>query len=278
MTASADRRAVDFEHPPLNEVVFSVQFAGDVIDEVGVLADFWQKISPDFPRHEKQPPLPPASETFEVPPPSPELQLRLMQGIPPQRYWFLSDDGTLIVQVQADRLMFNWRQVIGNEEYPRYEVLSPRFAELLATFLSCEAVDADGASVDWVELQYVNPVQTGAGEQTHGQLARILNFLVADPPRKALPFVEDTQVQQRFRITGENGEPQGRLYLTAVPAFSTEDAAPVYVITLLARGRPNPAEDVSSGVQGFLDKAHDLIINGFAEVTTAEMHNIWEAK
>jgi uncharacterized protein (TIGR04255 family) len=174
--------------------------------------------------------------------------------------------------------MFNWRQVVGNEAYPHYDTLSPRFAALLATFLSCDAVDTGAAAVNWVELQYVNPVETGAAEQTHGQLARVLNFLVADPPRNALPPVEDTQIQQRFRIPGENGGPQGRLYLTVVPAFRTEDAAPVYVITLLARGRPDPTEDVRDGVQGFLDKAHDLIVNGFVEVTTPEMHEIWEAR
>jgi uncharacterized protein (TIGR04255 family) len=276
VTAPPKGRAVDFEHPPLNEVVFSVQFDGDVIDEVGVLAHFWPLISSDFPEHDKHPPLPPASESFEVPPPSPELQLRLMQGIPPQRYWFLSEDQTLIVQVQADRLMLNWRRVVGNEPYPHYDTLSPRFSELLTKFFSCEAVD-DSATVDWVELQYVNPVEMGAGEQTHGQLARILNFLVADPPRTALPPVEDTQIQQRFRILGDNGEPLGRLYLTAVPAFTRQGATPAYVITLLARGRPVRVEHAPDGVQAFLDKAHELIVNGFAEVTTAEMHETWRA-
>jgi uncharacterized protein (TIGR04255 family) len=278
VTASPEpQRPVDFEDPPLNEVVFSVQFDGEVIDEVGVLAEFWQKISAEFPKHEKQPPLPPASESFDVPPPAPELQLRLMQGVPPQRYWFLSEDGTLIVQVQADRLMFNWRQVTGDEEYPHYDVLAPRFAELLETFLGCEAVEADAASVDWVELQYINPVETQGEEQTHGQLARILNFLVADPPRAVLPPVEDTQLQQRFRIRDDDGQPRGRLYLTAVPAFRTADAAPVYVITLLARGRPHPG-DLREGVRGFLDRAHDLIVRGFVEVTTPEMHTLWRAK
>jgi uncharacterized protein (TIGR04255 family) len=277
LTAGAEaHREVDFRHPPLNEVVFSVQFDGEIIDEVGVLAEFWPKIKNYYPRHEKQPPLPPASENFDVPPPPPELQFRLMQGVPSQRYWFLSEDATLIVQVQADRLMFNWRQVAGDEEYPRYDTLAPQFAALLETFLSCDSVDAESAAVDWVELQYINPIEAHGDSQTHGQLARILNFLVADPPRDVLPPVEDTQVQQRFRIQGADGAPQGRLYLTAVPAFRAIDGVPVYVVTLLARGRPSEAP-LSDGVTNFLDQAHDLIVKGFREVTTPEMHELWDA-
>ena len=236
--------------PPLNEVVFSVQFESDVIDEVGTLSDFWPTIRKEFPKHEKQPPLPPASESFEVPAPGGEGQVQFFQGVPPQRYWFLSEDETLIVQVQADRLMFNWRKVVGDEEYPRYQVLAPRFAELLETFLQCEAVDREAATAAWIELQYVNPIEPQGPAGTHGQLARILNFLVADPPRLALPPVEDTQLQQRFRITDEKSQPQGRLYLTAVPAFRSTDGVPVYVLTMLARGRAD-AGSLRDGVAGF---------------------------
>jgi uncharacterized protein (TIGR04255 family) len=272
---SGDSRPVDFEHPPINEVVFSVQFDGPVIDEVGVLSEFWQTIREDFPRHEKQPPLPPASETFDVPPHPPELQFQLLPAGLPIRYWFLSHDGTRIVQVQPDRLMFNWRQVTGSEDYPHYDALAPCFDDLLRKFLACDAVDDQAAKVSWIELQYINPIQVQESHGTHGQLARILNFLVPDPSRTTLTDLEDTQLQQRFRIIDdETGEPQGRLYLTAVPAFRANDQAPLYVITLLARGKPAPGELIA-GVNTFIDKAHDLIVDGFLEVTTDEMHQQW---
>lgn len=273
---SARRRAVDFKHPPINEVVFSVQFEGPVIDEIGILSEFWQVIHDEFPRHEKHPALPPATETFDVPPRPPELQFQMLPGGVPARYWFLNEAGTLLVQIQADRLMFNWRQVTGEEEYPHYDTLAPRFDALLQEFLACDAVDETLARVGWIELQYINPIAAPEGHGTHGQLAKILNFLVQDPPRTTLTDVEDTQLQQRFRILDDSERPQGRLYLTAVPALRATDETPLYVITLLARGRPDPGE-IGSGVRSFLDKAHDLIVNGFREVTTDEMHELWEA-
>lgn len=269
--SSADR--VSFENPPLNEVVFSVQFDSEVIDEVGILAKFLGKVSDKYPKLEKQPPLPPASEAFDQPP-QPGIQVQLLTAPPSHRYWFVSEDGTRIVQVQADRLMFNWREVQCDEEYPTYETLCPEFVRLLGLFVE-SLPEGTAAKPAWCELQYINPIPVaGDTPGTHGQLARILNFLVKDPPREVLPPVEDTQLQQRFRIAGPDDSPSGRLYVTAVPGLRQTDMQPAYVLTLLARGRPD-SESVPDGVVGFLDRAHDLIVRGFVEVTTAEMHAQW---
>ncbi len=105
-------------------------------------------------------------------------------------------------------------------------------------------------------------------------MAHILNFLEKDPEREVLPPVEDTQLQQRFRIKNDSGESIGRLYVTAVPGFNRSDLSPVYVLTLLARGRPE-AGDFPQSTVDFIDRAHHFIVNGFREVTTPEMHALW---
>lgn len=256
--------------------MFSVQFEGDVIDEVAALSEFWPKIQPRFPRLEKQPPFPPATEEFEVPGPQSGPQVQFLTGPPSHRYWFLSQDGTKLVQVQGDRFLFNWRQVVGDEEYPRFASLCPEFIDLLREFV--ETLE-QAPTPAWCELSYINPVPTeGETPETHGQLAQILNYLVRDPEREVLPPVEDTQLQQRFRIIDEiTGEPTGRFYVAAVPGFRHSDSRPVYVITLLARGRPGAGE-LPESLIGFFERAHDLIVRGFKEVTTPAMHELWESR
>lgn len=272
MPDAADLHEVDFANPPLNEVSFSIQFQTDVIDEVAALSVFLPKVRGEFPRLEKQPPVPPASETFEIVPTA-GPQLRLMAAPPTSRYWFMTDDQTKIIQVQSDRLMFNWRQVRGDETYPRYKKLLPEFVAIIGKFL--ESLPGPAAPVAWVELQYINAVPAvGDTPGTHGQLARILRHLVRDPSREYLPPVEDTQLQERFRITDETGAPVGRLYVIAIPALNPQTMQPMYLVTMLARGRPGQGEPPDCAVE-FLDRAHDLIVHGFHEVTTDEMHKIW---
>jgi len=67
--------------------------------------------------------------------------------------------------------------------------------------------------------------------------------------------------------------PIGRLYLIAAPAFRAADAAPIYVLTFLARGKP--AEPKTEGILAFFDLGRDLIVRGFKESTTDEMHRLW---
>jgi uncharacterized protein (TIGR04255 family) len=273
---ATQNKPVGFLHPPLNEVIFSVQFETSVIDEVVALSDFRPTIVGDFPDLQKHPPLLPVSETFDFSPPQVTLKFESITGAMPQRYWFLSPDQTKIIQVQPDRLLFNWRQVEGSEAYPRYDVLAPEFFAVLQKFLACCSTEEAGTKVAWVELQYVNAIEVSDDSQTHGQLARILNFLVQDPPtREVLPEVEDTQLQQRFRICDDDGKPRGRLYLSAVPGLRQATEQRAYIVTLLARGRPDSGS-IEEGVSGFLATAHRLIVNGFREVTTKDMHHLWE--
>ena len=273
-------KEVDFLRPPLNEVVFSVQFEDDVIDEVLALSRFWPDIQEKFPNHEKQSPLPPVSETFQIPSLGPAVQFQMLSGPPSARYWFLTVDGTKIVQVQPDRLIFNWRQVEGNEPYPGYDQLLPEFLALCEQFRNVLSQEDKAAPPPaWCELTYINPIPIApASDGTHGQLATIINYLEANPPRVVLPTVEDTQIQQRFRILNDAAEPIGRLYMTAVPGYHKTGQS-VYVVTMLARGRPEPAGDSVDWVESarrFFDRAHKLIVHGFKEVTTPAMHAEWE--
>jgi uncharacterized protein (TIGR04255 family) len=270
----SSERAVDFADPPVSEVMFSVAFDKPVIDEVGILSDFWPRIRELYPRYQRHAAMPTLTETFDAPGQQMQLRLQAVAGAFVQRYWFLTEAETELVQVQSDRLVFNWRQVAGDEEYPHYETLLPKFIRLLETFLALEQVAEAGPEVGWVELQYINPIAISPTDSgTHGQLAKALNVLVKNPVRGVLPEVEDTQLQERFRILWPDGTPRGRLYLTAAPALDKEGKF-AYMVTLLTRGRPGAGEPVT-GVQDFLDIGHDLIVRGFVELTTPEMHDDW---
>ncbi len=264
---------VTFRAPPVNEVAFSVQFQGEGMDEVAVLADYLPTIRPNFPNLQKHPALPPMAENFGHPPQS-GPQFQIMQGPVGTRYWFLSEDETYLLQIQGDRFGLNWRRLEGSEEYPRYRTLRPDFENWYQEY---EAVAVETLKTSlvptWCELAYINHIDAqGAREGTHGPLSRILRALNPETTSVTLPPVEDTQVHQRFLISADD-EPYARFYLSATPAFRTADASPIYVLSLLARGRPTGQS--LGDIMAFFDVGHDLIVRGFAESTTEEMHELW---
>ena len=97
----------DFERPPLNELVLSVQFASVPFQNFhsGLL---WQRFANEYPRVEEQPPIEPVFETFgALQAREHRLTLQLMPMPATMRYWFVSPDGDELLQVQSDRLIHN---------------------------------------------------------------------------------------------------------------------------------------------------------------------------
>jgi uncharacterized protein (TIGR04255 family) len=187
----------------------------------------------------------------------------------------LTEDYTSLVQVQADRFAFNWRQVEGTEPYPRYrDYVRPTFEHLYRIYEEVATADGKAPSPAWCEITYINHIDAeGSASGTHGPLSQVLRSLRQDATSDALPPVEDTQLQQRFLLADDNDEAIGRLYLSATPAFRADDKKPIYVLSLLVRGKAQ--SQTVEGVLSLFDLGRDLIVRGFTESTTSEMHERW---
>jgi uncharacterized protein (TIGR04255 family) len=266
---------ISFADPPVSEVVLSVQFPRPAVDEVAILGRFRTAIEAEFPEVEKQAPILPAREDYSSSPQPPVVEFQMVQGAPPQRYWFISADGNELIQVQPDRFLLNWRKLRPSDDYPRYRRLRPRFERLYATFLgTLDDAQRQNAVPEWCEVSYINEIPAAATTgHGHMELGRVLRHVVAKRDFGPIPAPENTQLQERFLIRTAEGEPKARLHLTATPAFRTDDEGPVYVITLLVRG--SPAVPTLEGVLEFFDFGRRLIVQGFTEMTTPEMHDEW---
>jgi uncharacterized protein (TIGR04255 family) len=269
---------ITFQAPPLNEVVLSVQFDDPVVDDAFALAEFWPAVRSDFPRLERHLPIAPAREDFGVPPsPQEGLPFEVLTEHLAQRYWFVSDDGTRLVQMQPDRFILNWRQTNPGDTYPRYRELRSEFRRLYEVFLSLLGPDRSQQAVAALcEVSYINHIEAQSPEHTeyHVNLGRIIRLVrpitddVAGDP-------EDAQFHQRYRLADPSGseQPIGRLYVSVLPAYRKADSTPIYAMTLLARGRPETGS--LSGAVGFFDFGRGLLVREFASITTEAMHRKW---
>jgi hypothetical protein len=271
------KEIVTFDAPPLNEAAIGVQFPGSPVDDGIALADFWPHVRPEFPGLERQMPLPAQSEDFEVPPkPVPPVQFFPVQS-QVQRYWFVSSDETRLIQLQADRLVVNWRQRRAGDVYPRYRELRREFERSFRTLVDEALPQArrELASPEWCEVTYINHVDAipSRGGGHHRPLSDVLR-VVARVRSDDVPAPEDAQYQQRSLITGSNGEPTGRLYVAAQPAWRQDDGLPIYNVSLVARARPT--ESTIKSMFECFDHLHALIVRTFVGITTSTMHQRWK--
>jgi uncharacterized protein (TIGR04255 family) len=268
--ASPHENIVNFKHPPVAEVALAVQFAEPVTDDTTTLSKFWPAIQADFPEVKPQPPLPPLTETFEVPAP-PSISFQLLGGPQDSRYWFLGTGENELVQVQPDRFGFNWRKGPADDvTYPRYPYVRSRFESVFSSFVDALRQVDRAVHPTWCEVTYINPVAFGSPGEPRPDLSTVLRRLVPYESQ-LLPKPDSTTYTDRFLLV-RDGAPFGRFYLTVNPAY-TDDRSLGYNLILRMIGQPQSPD--LAGVLGVFDEGRHLIVNTFRDITTPQRHDEW---
>jgi uncharacterized protein (TIGR04255 family) len=266
----------DFDDPPVSEVVLSVRFSPLEVGTIFLGSVGQELFGADLPKVDEQPPVVMPIEELEAPARGSELRLELLERPPTPRFWFMSDSGNELVQIQEDFFARNWRRADGSDlPYPHYDAVRTPFVEGYEAFADALSERA-GKSITAIqcEVTYVNHLLPGKGWTSHGEIARILR-LARESDATFLPRPESSQLVSKFLIE-EDATPIGRLHVTAQPAYRRTDQLPVFILTLTARG--NPLGEDLTGVVRFMDIGHEWIVRGFKDVTTPEMHGVWRLK
>lgn len=258
MSADLSAPIPDFDRPPLQEVALAVGFEvllGLRAIELGPLWRTWQQ---DYPTLDEQPPLPPE-------PGDGETGFLVSFGAPPLgRQMFSAADGSRLLQLQADRLILNWRRSVDGGAYPRYPALRAEVERRLDDVQTLSR-DRDARPIvpRRVELTYVNLI---AGTDAVPTLADVLvgqgttevGWLGASP---------DERLVRRWPPVGPY-----ELTLSCIAApGGTPGGVPVLALTLTVRGTvPTP-----DAVWKALDAAHVHLVRSFAAFTRPSMHEKW---
>jgi uncharacterized protein (TIGR04255 family) len=270
------KKLPEFGRPPLNEVAFGLQF-GPVADlHAAHIGTYWASIRDRYPETDEQVIIAHIVEKFEFaltqkPQPA-EGDSVLIDGVPVfPRYWFLNKSKLQLIQVQQDRFHRNWRQIDGTEEYPRYSHLVKQFMEDWFGFVAfLRDLGLTLPVVDQCELTYINHIVHRQKWDDPLDLPKIFALWSKRPKGAFLPLPESSNLHQTYRLPDE----RGRLHVQTKQGFRKRDQQPVTVFDLTARGAPTGTD--ASAVQSWFDMAHEWIVETFTELTTPEMHKVWE--
>ena len=271
----------DFGRPPINEVVLSVQF--EPLDPLLThhLGMFWETIRERYPRAEVHPPIESAFERLGSPvvrPPG--IQIEFAQPPLFPRLWLLNQTGTELIQVQQDRFVHNWRKIVGDEPYPRYEHIREQFKSELVAFADFTRSHGFGdVKPNQCEVTYINHIESDASSGKHGDPADVLSLLSRGTKGPSMHQPESLQMSAKYLIEStDHSESRvvGRLHVDFLPVFTVKESRPIFALNLIARGVP-----LSEGIEGamdFLDLGRVTIVRSFADMTTSSMHKIWDRK
>lgn len=248
---------IAFENPPVNEVVVSAYFDPPLSDfrneHVGL---FWGKIKDEFPEVSQQIPVRFAPEVID-------------NEFPMPRYWFISQNGINLIQIQQNAFMFNWRRR-DEEKYPRFHrTIKPTFDKYYGTFsqfVRTQISDVD-PTIDRCELVYINTVESfdfWKGLQNSTNV--IPSFSILDPG------ISDAEAQGfncNYIYTVETNL-QINIGIRAV-TNAQQPGSPVLIFEIRAVGSfggvSKPATD------DWFVRAHEAIKSCFVGMTSSEIQN-----
>lgn len=259
----------DFEDPPLNEVVLGVQFSPLKEYQQIRAGEVWGLFKSEYPNVQELQPLEPVFETFGLPHQSTFGDMRLIPGPWHNRYWFLRSTRDELIQFQPDRLIHNWRKV-GDQtnEYSRFERMLDRFsAELHKLEEFAGTLTPQELLVNQCEVTYVNHIPEREGRLHFASWFRGLSLDGIE--------AEDVNAVLREVLLGSDGKPLGRIIIEIKSGIKPSDKR-IIVFNITVRGAPNSPRIESA--LSFIERAREIIVHRFAEVTTSEAHVVWGRK
>lgn len=266
-----------YRKPPVFEMGMLVRFEPLPIDfPAARMALFWDRVRADFPLFQAAQPTEVPIESFDGARTSGIAFEFGLVGPPPQRLFFVSENQEHLIQIQSDHFGCNWRKLAADASYPHYkESLRSRFVEKMTAFLKFLADEGlkQTPVPKQCEMIYVNHIAAGGPWKTHADFPAIFSCVPA-PPLPLELNTEEVNYLLRSQFTDPKARIRGRLHVAIEPRLRAGDGAPLYVMTLTARGAP-ASPDVD-GVMAFFDVAREHIVRTFTDLTTPEMHQHWE--
>jgi uncharacterized protein (TIGR04255 family) len=264
MTRPAD--LPDYDDPPVNEVIIGVQFAKIAITgaHIGL---FWQELRDEYPTIEEHPPLESRLESFQ--PPRFALPMFGLVSWPGSRHWLISEDQVDLVQIQQDRLVYNWRRGPGNAHYPHFEALQEKFWAITNKWRTYIQNMGQVLDLTQWEVTYINHILRPEGQP---KLADALSFWGAGLDQ-AMGGPADAGRMEAQRILTEAGTPWARMYVSVTTGMRP-DQVPLVTFELTVRGPPEN-EDSWDRMRNQLLNARRQIVTAFDTLTTPEMHAVW---
>lgn len=247
--------SVEFENPPLDEVVFGLVFEPIAQLKAETVGLFWQSIRPDFPKASQNhpvgiTPVPSVGEIFPLP-----------------RFWFISEDETRLVQLQKNAFFFNWRK--KGQKYPLYAQILPEFLQrfhALERFL-VEELGADPVKPVALDLTYIDVFGPQEAISSPEQFASASSLFRMPEKLPGIGLVDFNHVDV-FQAS-----PEFQLIVTQRSARDLQNQEPRFIMELKAVG------ETKSGLESWFQRAHDLIIKVFLNATAAHLQwDVWKRK
>lgn len=233
---------------PINELILGVQYKNPTLscNDIVKIYDLFKN---EYPEIQELPSLPSITEGCDIP------QLKVSNNFTSRKH-FISNKKDHLIQIQTDRILFNWRKGSEDDTYPRFEKVYYFFSEILKkinTNIKNEHL------YNQYELSYINHILLQEFALKNYELNSILNILNAAHSYRNITF--------EYSIPYENIG--GALSVSLKSAFRKHDKEKLFVLEMTCRGFSE------ANIKKWFLMAHKNLLNYFSSILTDKAKQVW---
>jgi uncharacterized protein (TIGR04255 family) len=254
-----------FKNPPINELVIGVYFNTPLLglraEHIGL---FWHGIRDAFPKVNQVGPIVSQGEASQA-----ALATAPEEVYPLPRFWLSSADETMLVQLQRNAFLLNWRK--RDQIYPHYDTVKREFDRVYGIFAEFlrETVRQDFA-IEAAELTYINLALAGEYWTGVHDIARVIPSFRPVEISVAGATLANTTQSTVWSVAKD-------ISLTAKvqTGTMTADKRPALVFELSAKGRLGAAAKAEA--DAWFERAHEVTGKAFKGMTSPDIQvRVWQ--
>ena len=265
-----------FEKPPVTETVLGLQFETIPGFTNAHLGAFWSYLGGReyWPTVRDAAAVAPSFERFGE-----ERQWKNLDALnfdisqtPPTRMQIQDASANRMVQIQRDRLVYNWTATQSGCEYVRYEKLRPEFDDILQKlhdFLKAQSLPPIQPN-QW-EVTYINQIAQGTVWNDASDWRKVFTFQAVPPAEVNGCTLENFSGGWIYEIAPQ----RGRLRLNVQHAWLEPNGKQILLFNLTARGPIKDGAAAVSTIGEGLEVGHEMIARSFVSLTSEEARKYW---
>ena len=190
------------------------------------------------------------------------------------RVLFVAADDCSLIQLQTDRLYFNWRRKPHKPEYPHYEQVREKFGEVYTNFTEFAKSEFGVCAPRVSEIIYVNQItQQNSGFGQDLDIGGVFRAWNSDVGPEWPHAVKELAFNAQYPLVKAEGTALEGVLTVNMTSGRDPQGSPVARLEIGASGNINDAS--TDAVLAFHDLGHAAIVNAFAAITSDEAHQKW---
>ena len=267
--SSNSAKRLKFSKPPVVEVVFGVLFQTNKPIEAVHMGLFWSLVREEFPYTEEVAPLTPIVEPKTLQ--KQTIEFEVVDKPPLPRLWMHSKDHRTLIQLQEDRILYNWKKNDNEAVYTSYDDVYPKFEEkleLFRNFLKSEGFEEP--VYRQFELTYIDHISSNNGLKIVGEGGVLVDHVRDQSPHRFLPEPESYAWKTTYPLPNN----LGRFHITAQTVLSLATQERIMRLEYTARGVS--ADSSEEGRKTWFEVAHNWSYNSFLDTISPDLQKMWE--